>query len=160
MNQPTTDVYKAAPSAQRVPRPETPPSVPGGTAFPVVIRYVLRESTPISLANVSAPATESADRKITPLATFGSRVGRTRDATATAIKAAPFATTFVARRSPRIPSWTPSACLSEKRYRVAKKLERRKNSRRKSQVTSPKIPITIPTTKAARLPSQVSTFLQ
>src|SRR5207253_10474040 len=157
-NHPTTDVYTAAPRAHRVPSRETPPSVPGGTGFPFVMRYVCRERTPISLARVSDPATERADKKTTPLITRGKAGGWIRDRTATTIRATPFASTFVARRSPRIPSWTPIASFRANRYRVARKLERRKKRRRNSQVTSPKIPITIPTTKAARLPSHVSTF--
>src|SRR5206468_12715599 len=50
------------------------------------------------------------------------------------------------------------ASLRANRYRVARKLDRRKNSRRKSHVTSPKTPMTMPTTNAARLPSHVRTL--
>src|SRR5437016_13882929 len=105
-NHPTTDVYTAAPRAHRVPSRETPPSVPGGTGFPFVMRYVCRERTPISLARVSDPATERADRKTTPLITRGKPGGWTRDRTATAISATTFESTFEDRYSPRIPSCT------------------------------------------------------
>src|SRR5207253_701491 len=83
------------------PRRERPPSVPGATGFRFVMRYVCRERTPISLARVSDPATERADRKMTPLISLGNPGGWIRDRTATAISATPFASTFVDRRSPR-----------------------------------------------------------
>src|SRR5256885_2411315 len=156
-SQPATDVYAAAPNAHSWPSRETPPSVPGGTGSPVVMRTVFRESTPISLARVSAPATDRAERKMTPLMIFGKLAGIVREIAATAMGANPFASTFVDFRSPRTPSWTPNASFKANRYRVARKLESRKNSRRNSHVTSPKIPMTMPTTNAARLPSHVST---
>src|SRR3972149_4405625 len=77
---------------------------------------------------------------------------------ATNTGASPFARTFEARRSPRRPSWTPSASLSANRYRVAAKLERRKNRSRRSHVKGPSTPIRRPTRNAAREPSHVRTF--
>jgi hypothetical protein len=79
------------------------------------MRTVRRESTPISLARVSAPATDSAERKTIPLIGFGKPGGMTNEIAATAIGAIPFARTFVALRSPRTPSWTPNASLSTNR---------------------------------------------
>src|SRR3972149_4207621 len=55
---------------------------------------------------------------------------------ATNTGASPFARTFEARRSPRRPSWTPSASLSANRYRVAAKLERRTHRSTTSAVIS------------------------
>src|SRR2546425_765550 len=62
------------------------------------MRTVRRESTPISLAKVSAPATERAERKTIPLIALGNPGGMTSEIAATAIGAIPFAKTFVARR--------------------------------------------------------------
>ena len=58
---PNSAVYTAAASAQAVPRREIAPSVPGWTFCPFEIRYAFGERTPISLASVSAPATESTE---------------------------------------------------------------------------------------------------
>jgi len=77
---------------------------------------------------------------------------------ATATGAIPFARTFEDRRSPRRPSWAPRASFSANLYRVATKLERRKKSRRRSHVTSPRTPITRPTANAATEPSHVKTW--
>src|SRR2546428_7617906 len=156
-SQPATDVYAAAPNAHSWPSRETPPSVPGGTGSPVVMRTVFRESTPISLARVSAPATDRAERKMTPLMIFGKPAGIAREIAATGMGANPFASTFVDFRSPPTRSWPPNASFKANRYRVARKLESRKNSRRNSHVTTPQIPMTMPTTNPARLPSHVST---
>src|SRR5438094_4352760 len=51
----TLSLHDALPISSR----DTPPSVPGGTVSRVVMRTVFLESTPISLASVSAPATDS-----------------------------------------------------------------------------------------------------
>src|SRR2546425_5308971 len=114
-SQPATDVYAAAPNAHSWPSRETPPSVPGGTGSPVVMRTVFRESTPISLARVSAPATDRAERKMTPLMIFGKPAGIVSEIAATAMGANPFAITFVDFRSPRTPSWTPNASFKANR---------------------------------------------
>ena len=153
---PKRAVYAAAARAHACPRREIAPFVPAGTFFPVVIRYAFGDSTPISLARVSAPATARTLTYTRPLSSGLGPAERNAKA-ATATGAIPFARTFEDRRSPMRPSWTPSASLSANRYRVAMKLERRKKSRRRSQVMFPRTPIRRPTPNAATDPSQVST---